>query len=286
MTSAGAGSSWKDRRESLGKSVDQASAELRIARRYLVGIEEGDFKDWPERVYAIGFIRSYAKYLSEDPGPVIAEYEESVGSRAEYEMAAQLRPGWIERERERGSRRATYTLAAGGVLLAGVILAWLTLRTERSPLPPPAPAPAPAVALSPPPASENTTEPADNAAAAPSAGVDNLAPVPGPVPASPQDVATPGEPAPSVAAVGGSGPLEGPFQLFLEASEHTWLMYSFDGGDPIDLTLYAGDKISIQAMKQITLKLGNAGGVAGTLNGRRLPPFGERGQVRKFTLGQ
>jgi len=270
----------------MGKSIDQVSVELRIARRYLAGIEEGDFKDWPERVFSIGFIRSYAKYLSQEPGPVIAEYEESVGSRAEYEMAAQLRPGWIERERERGSRRATYTLAAGGVLLAGVILAWLTLRTERSPLPPPALAPD--IALSPPPAGENAAEPADNAAAstAPPSGVDNLAPVPGPASTSTQAAATPGEPAPSVAAVGGSGPLEGPFQLFLEASEQTWLMYSFDGGDPIDLTLYAGDKISIQASKQITLKLGNAGGVAGTLNGRRLPPFGERGQVRKFTLGQ
>ncbi len=136
MTSGGAGSSWKDRRESLGKSIEQASVELRISRKYLVGIEEGNFKDWPERVFSIGFIRAYAKYLSQDPGPVIAEYEQSIGSRAEYEMAAQLRPGWIERERERGSRRATYTLAAGGVLLAGVILAWLTLRAERSPLPP------------------------------------------------------------------------------------------------------------------------------------------------------
>ena len=62
-------------------------------------------------------------------------------------------------------------------------------------------------------------------------------------------------------------------------------MYSFDDGDPIDVTLYAGDKISIQAKRRITLKLGNAGGVAGTLNGRRLPPFGERGQVRKFAIG-
>jgi cytoskeleton protein RodZ len=285
MTSGRAGSSWKDRRESLGKSIDQASIELRISRRYLVGIEEGKFKDWPERVFSIGFIRSYAKYLSQDPGPVIAEYEQSVGSRTESEMAAQLRPGWIERERERGSRRATYTLAAGGVLLAGVILAWLTLRTERIPLPPPALAPD--VALSPPPAVENAAKPADNAAAstAPPSRVDDLAPVPG-APTSTQAATTPGEPAPSVAAVGGSGPLEGPFQLFLEASEQTWLMYSFDGGDPIDLTLYAGDKISIQAREEITLKLGNAGGVAGTLNGRRLPPFGERGQVRKFTLGQ
>lgn len=286
MTSGGAGSSWKERRESLGKSIDQASIELRISQKYLVGIEEGNFKDWPERVFSIGFIRSYAKYLSQDPGPVIAEYEQSSGGRGESEMAAQLRPGWIERERERGSRRATYTLAAGGVLLAGVILAWLGLRTERTPLPPPAPAPD--VALSPHPVVENAAMPADNASAsiAPSSGADNLAPVPVPAPTSPQDAAPPGESAPSVAAVGGTGPLEGPFQLFLEASEQTWLMYSFDGGDPIDLTLYAGDKISIQAREQITLKLGNAGGVAGTLNGRRLPPFGERGQVRKFTLGQ
>jgi hypothetical protein len=89
-----------------------------------------------------------------------------------------------------------------------------------------------------------------------------------------------------VAAVGGTGPLVGPFQLFLEASEQAWVMYSFDDGDPIDVTLYAGDKISIQAGRRITLKLGNAGGVAGTLNGRRLPPFGERGQVRKIAFGQ
>jgi len=40
-------------------------------------------------------------------------------------------------------------------------------------------------------------------------------------------------------------------------------MYSFDDGDPIDVTLYAGDKISIQASRRISLKLGNAGGRGG-----------------------
>jgi hypothetical protein len=89
-----------------------------------------------------------------------------------------------------------------------------------------------------------------------------------------------------VAAVGDTGPLVGPFQLVLEASDQVWVMYSFDDGDPIDVMLYAGDKISIHATRRITLKLGNAEGVAGTLNGRRLPPFGERGQVRKITFGQ
>jgi cytoskeleton protein RodZ len=264
----------------MGKTIDQVSAELRIGHRYLAGIEEGDFGDFPERVFSTGFIRSYAKYLSQDPGPVLADYERSIGIRDDSEMAAQLRFGWVERERERGSRRATYTLAAGAVLLVGLILAWVTLRTERRPLPPPSPPPA--IVLPSPPAVENAAKTGDNAAVAAPSGVDSMA-APGlpPTHAAP----TPAEPASSVAVVGGTGPLVGPFQLFLEASEQAWVMYSFDDGDPIDVTLYAGDKISIQARRRITLKLGNAGGVAGTLNGRRLPPFGERGQVRKFTLG-
>ena len=276
MTSGPAGSSWKERRETMGKTIGQVSAELRIGHRYLAGIEEGNFEGFPERVFSTGFIRSYAKYLSQDPGPVLAEYERSIGSLDDTETAAQLRFGWVERERERGSRRATYAVAAGAVLLVGVILAWVTLRPERGPLPPPPPA---AVALPSPPAVGNAARAGDNAAVAATSGVDNVAtPFPPPAPDS-------AEPGASVAAVGAAGPLVGPFQLFLEASEQAWVMYSFDDGDPIDVTLYAGDKISIHATHRIALKLGNAGGVAGTLNGRRLPPFGERGQVRKFDFG-
>lgn len=275
-----AGLSWKERRESMGKSIDDVSVGLRVSRRYLEGIEEGNFGDFPERVFSTGFIRAYAKFLSQDPGPVLAEYERSIGVRDDSDMAAQLRFGWVERERERGSRRATYTIAAGAVLLLGVILSWVSLHTERRPLPPPPPA---VVQAPRPPADGNSAKTEENAAAVSPSGVDNVA---APIPLEEKTPPTPAEPASSVTAVGGSGPLVGPFQLFLEASELTWVMYSFDDGDPIDVMLYAGDKISIHAVKRITLKLGNAGGVAGTLNGQRLPPFGERGQVRKLSFGQ
>jgi cytoskeleton protein RodZ len=185
----------------------------------------------------------------------------------------------VERERERGSRRATYTAAAGAVLLVGVILAWVSLHTGRRPLPPAPPA---VVEVPSPPEVGSAEKTGDNAAVAILSGVDNLAaPIPLPLKTPP----TPAEPSSSVEAVGAIGPLVGPFQLFLEASEQTWVMYSFDDGDPIDVMLYEGDKISIHATSRISLKLGNAGGVAGTLNGRRLPPFGERGEVRNFTFG-
>ena len=287
--SGNAGASWKARREAMGKTLEQAAADLRISRRYLGGIEEGDFRGWPERVFSSGFIRTYGKYLSQDPGPVLTEYERSVEERAESEMEAQLRPEWIERERVRGTRRTTYSLAAGVVLLVGLVLAWVSFRPAGPPPPPVAP---PVAALP-----DNAAKGADNAARTPdnaamaadnagtsAAGADNVPSPTGPAAAGGKPPA-PASPVPTVASVGGSGPLAGPFQLFLEATEQTWLMYSFDDGDPIDVTLYPGDKISIQAQRRIVLKLGNAAGVAGTLNGQRLPPFGERGQVKKYTVG-
>jgi hypothetical protein len=89
-----------------------------------------------------------------------------------------------------------------------------------------------------------------------------------------------------VASIGGVGPVKSPYQLFIEASEMTWMMYTMDNEAPVDVMLYPGDKISIQARKKILLKLGNAGGVVGTLNGKLLPPFGSRGQVKEIRLGE
>ncbi|MGE5247502.1 MAG: RodZ domain-containing protein, partial [Verrucomicrobiota bacterium] len=265
-----------------GKSLDEVAAALRVSRRHLRGIEEGNYDGFPERVFSSGFIRAYAKYLSVDPVPVLTEYEKKVELRAESDALAQLAPEWLERERERGSRKTTYTVAAGVVLLLGILLAWFSMRTgERPPAPRPvAQAPVGAAPPAVPGATDNAA-PAprvqDNAAPAAAATGNSASPVP------PQEnAAAP----PTVETAGGGGPLTGPFQLFLEANEHTWVMYSIDDGDPIDVTLYAGDKISIQAKRHISLKIGNAAGVIGTLNGQRLPPFGGRGEVRKLTFGQ
>jgi len=54
-----------------------------------------------------------------------------------------------------------------------------------------------------------------------------------------------------VAVVGAAGPSSA-LPAILEASEQAWVMYSFDDGDPIDVMLYAGDKISIHATRRIT----------------------------------
>ncbi|MGB3097603.1 MAG: RodZ domain-containing protein [Candidatus Deferrimicrobiaceae bacterium] len=267
----GPGADWKERREEMGKTLDEASLEVRISQKYLRGIEEGNYSRWPPKVFSTGFIRAYANFLSVNPDPVLSDYFSFLEARSVEEPPLHTRPEWLERERQRGSRRTVYTIATVAVLAIGVCLAWYARHTALRPLPateiremtrPPSPAvPAP---------EEDPARPPDDA-----------------VEGGEKAAEAPPETEPkTVTAVGGSGPVSAPYQLFLEASELTWIMYGRDGAEPVDVMLYPGDRLSIQAQKKVFLKIGNAGGVVGTLNGNLLPPFGEKGQVKEITLGE
>lgn len=261
-----AGEEWKAKREQLGKTLEEVSQELRISRKYLQGIEEGQFAKWPPKVFSAGFIRAYARLLGENPEPVLSEYYAYLGSLSIEERPLPETPQWIEREHRRGSRRTAYALAAGGVLLVGILLAWYSIRFGPKPpgeitIPAPVVTESPAASLQP-----------DNAVSGPRPVSGNR---PGPGPAESKE-------SPVRAGVAGSPP----YHLLLEASELSWVMYSVDGAGPVDVMLYPGERISLQAQRTITLKLGNAGGVKGTLNGETLPSFGDQGQVKEVRLGE
>ena len=267
----GVGEAWKKRREEMGKTLEDVSSELRISKKYLRGIEEGNFSRFQAKVFSIGFIRAYATFLSVDPEPLLSEYLEFCERSSKEEPPFHGKPEWLERERKRGSRRTAYAIAAAAVLVIGIFLARYAKHTALRPppvpeirqtsQPPPAPVPA---------SVENTALPSDNAAVG---GGETAA-------------ASPASEPSAVISPGGGGPVSAPYQLFLEASELTWIMYSRDGSESVDVMLYPGDRLSIQAQKKIYLKIGNSGGVVGTLNGNLLPSFGEKGQVKEITLGE
>jgi cytoskeleton protein RodZ len=296
----GVGDQWGKKRESMEKSLEDVSDELHISQRYLRNIEEGNFEGWPERVFSGGFIRAYAKFLSEDPEPVLSEYYRYLEHKATAQAPTPpVRPMWVERERERGTRRTSYAAAAVFVLLIGVVLAWISWRTGPRPLPPVTEAPAARGVF---PGSE-ADQPAgfDNAATA--GGIETVnGTAPGGREALAEASPTPGpgeggDPAPPLGTAaalmdGRIGPAEhageakGPYRLTVTATELTWMLYSRDGAEPIDVTLYPGDRVSISAKKRLVVRLGNAGGVRGVLNGKELPPFGSTGQVKVIRLGE
>ncbi|MCL1926377.1 MAG: DUF4115 domain-containing protein [Syntrophorhabdaceae bacterium] len=329
------GSAWKEKREKMGKNLDEVSNTLRIGHRYLRGIEECNFEGWPEKVFSTGFIRTYAKYLSVDPSPVLDAYEKTLKKPPQEEEEV-IRPEWMER----GNRKTPYVFITVAVFIIGVALAFFTMRKTESPerftgesktenaaqinsasgddvsasepkvtasavdnvvaakdeaktniaaktapatVAPPPPKPPPAAPASVPPATPPPPKPPPAAPAS--------VPPATPSPATPSSAATANAPPAAsspakVSITGRNVSVAGPFELILEASEHTWLTYNLDGGDLIEVTLQTADKISIKAEKALTVRLGNAGGVIGTLNGQRLPPFGESGRVRTMNFGR
>lgn len=269
----GAGESWRKKREATGKSIDEMSRELRVAPRFLRAIEDGNWEGWPVRVFSTGFIRAYARKLSVDPEPVLSEYYRFVDQKTGADAPLRVRPEWLEREKRRGSRRTLYTGAAAAVLLAGILVAWYS--TRIAPRPPRVPE-IPAVAAPAPSAVEN-------AATAP------VVPAPGDAGGTAANAGAPrpaGREKAGTAGAAPSGIAAPPYQLFLEAKETTWVLYGRDDEDQVDAILQPGDRISILAQRKIYLKIGNAGGVQGTLNGQILPPFGGPGKVTEYRLGQ
>lgn len=67
---------FKETREDMGLSVSDVTDTLRIGREYIEAIENSEFDKLPDRVYAIGFIRNYARFLGIDEVEAIAEYKD------------------------------------------------------------------------------------------------------------------------------------------------------------------------------------------------------------------
>lgn len=263
----GAGEAWRQKREAAGKTLEDVSLDLRVSKRYLRGIEEGDYAKWPPKVFSSGFIRAYARLLGEDPEPVLSEYYAFLTTQSPGLAAAPGMPEWIARERRRGTRRTGYWAVAGAVLAAGIVLALFSMRTAPRPVPVPEP---PQASRAEPPAPSPA---ADNQAAAA-------------VPATEAQTPRPESPAErSLRATEPAGQA-GPLRLLLEANDQTWVMYSRDGGEAVDVMLFPGDRFGIEAQESLYLKLGNAGGVAASLNGKALPPFGAQGEVKEIRLGE
>lgn len=74
VRAAGIGALLTEAREARGITLEQAERDTRIARRYLIALEQEDFAAFPAEVYARGFLRSYASYLRLNPDELLARF--------------------------------------------------------------------------------------------------------------------------------------------------------------------------------------------------------------------
>jgi hypothetical protein len=140
------GSSLREARERRGLDLATVEHETRIRARWLSALEEERFDLLPERIYALGFLRTYAEYVGLDPQPFVDE----LSSRLPQEDAHDAPPPLLAASRSRMVRPA---IAVAGTLLVTVALgALIANRTGGARHPPPAASPPVRHVTSPPPA--------------------------------------------------------------------------------------------------------------------------------------
>jgi cytoskeleton protein RodZ len=70
------GQTFKDARTQSGKTIEDAVRETKIAKKYLIAIENEDFDIFPGETYLIGFLRNYAQFLGLDADEMVIKYRD------------------------------------------------------------------------------------------------------------------------------------------------------------------------------------------------------------------
>jgi cytoskeletal protein RodZ len=108
-------------RRDAGLSVTQVSQRTRIRETIIRGIENDDFSLCGGDFYARGHIRSVAKAVGVDPGPLIQEYDEAHGGLRPVSAAEVFEPATPIKIRER--RPPNWSAAMALAVIAVIVYA-------------------------------------------------------------------------------------------------------------------------------------------------------------------
>lgn len=304
------------RRERLRRSLelDEVSRELKISPKLLEAIEAEEFDKLPGTLFAKNFVRQYAHLLGLDEEEMVAEVQRSLQPPSESPrfpteagkpLAAPIQVPKMEQWETVGDRGFSWSsplpalaLFVVAMLVCSGVYAWYQ-RTRRpvlaqnssvtettvvpQPTPPvvaqqqvPHPEAAPPV-----PTAEQQSAPAAQTppAQTPPAQTQNpplkTSSAPAPAPPAPPHV-TDAAPNPNATV-----------HVEITADEPSWVLVKADGKFLFSGTLDAKQTRTVEAGKNLEVRLGNAGGVTFVLNGNPIGAVGPKGQVRtvQFTSG-
>jgi cytoskeleton protein RodZ len=300
----------KSKREALNISLQEIAQVTRIRRSILEAIESNRYDLLPPKVFAQGFIKSYASYLGLDENEVIKRYSEVVEAPDEDTKTAEVRKS------SSSGRFFFVILLVAGLIAAAVFLLRMNPGDENADDSVPretAPVAAPPAPVTPPPDASASIESGRETAEAPAAftstikaeeGILTTAAVEGPpsetagqqqppaVASGPpltavveqQAAATAGQPPAAAADQRPADSAATPLVLKIVASQNTWMRIQSDKERPVEFILKGGQTRTVSAAEKFTLRIGNAGGVDLFLNEQGLGKPGKPGEVLQLTL--
>jgi cytoskeleton protein RodZ len=294
------GESLRRARLKRNLTLEEISDELKISTRFLQAIESDQYDKLPGGVFAKSFVRQYARLLGLDEEEIAGRMQQAFGpveeapqfiERPKVGGGAPIQVPKVDEWETVGDKRFRWSGWLSAALLVAVMLvcsavyAWM-----QRPKPPvtaqavvpvqtgaqSAPVPAPVVAQ---------PEPAPGVTVPPASTVESAAPpsqVPEQKPVEPKQA----ESAPAAARVTPPNP-DATVHVEISTEEVVWVLARTDGKYAFSATMDAHTTRTVEAVKEVTLRLGNAGGVTILLNGKPVGPVGPKGQPRtiQFTSG-
>lgn len=127
------GEVFKNKRENLKISLDTASSETKIQKRFLQYIEKNEFSPFESEVFLTGFIKIYAKYLNLDVNKVLALYRRTNPNK-KIEQAPVLKQTKNNRGRLRFTPKTIITILL--ILFAVGIIGYILFQIYRFQSPP------------------------------------------------------------------------------------------------------------------------------------------------------
>jgi transcriptional regulator with XRE-family HTH domain len=252
------GQRLRQEREKRGLTVEQLAAQTRIHVQYFEAIERDDTSSLPGGFFYRSFVRQYARLLELPDSAYQRELEVSLEAESEHAAGRETvlpdrnlnlpplptrRVGTLEEVRR-------WAIRIGSLLVVVAVCSGAYMLYERWKSRPVetqqvavTPAPVAARPASQPPAQGQPT------------------PLPTPLPTAPDQ--------PS-----------GPVRVILRSREMAWVGVWRGQQVLFGDLLRAGETRGFGSEDKLRIRLGNAGGVEVEWNGRVLPPFGPRGQVR------
>ena len=243
------GAQLRTAREAKGLSIGTVSQRTRVPARALSAIERNDRTALPPPAFSRGFVRNYAEEVDLDPDSLVREYFAQFPEQAVAPPAISIRAlpdaSWQEPSRWGG-------MAAAVAILLAVVAAAVVLGRRSEP------------------STELTPVGTTGNAAAPAA----------PVPAAPaidHSATTPAAAAPNASP-------SGPLTVVLSMSRPCWVAATVDGQRTIYRVLQGGETTTLAGKNAIAIRLGDAGAVKWTINGRDPGTPGGNGAVRDIRI--
>jgi cytoskeleton protein RodZ len=260
------GSQLRQAREARGLSLGALAASTRIQPRVLAALERNDLSGVPPAPYARGFVAAYAREVGLDAAGVVRDYFSQFEQQPSPPVAVPSPADHADVDARRGPWIAgvagAFVLAVVGLLVSG--------RLPEGGREPAAVGTAGAGRAAVPAVSVDST-PSGGATA--TSGAVGLA-------------GTAGGPTPAAVPAAMPAPAPEPLVVTLHASGRSWVTATADGTRVVYRTLEAGTTETLRGSREITIRVGNAGALTWSVNGRAGEVMGAPGEVKTVTVGR